>query len=439
MLSTVVAFILVVGCLVFIHELGHYLAARHVGVRVERFSIGFPPRAFGRWFGETEWVLSWIPLGGYVRLYGQNIDDEDPSDPHNYAAKSKLQRAYILAAGPGMNFVAALLLMATVYMLGVESPAYRYSPPRLAAVEAGSPAEAAGFRPGDRIVALQGRQIESWKALFDTIERDAIRTDQLDFQVARGDGTAELTVSPSAFIGGQAFGWTPVVPARVGRFGPDSPAAEGGMRTGDLIVAVDDTPVNTWNEVPGLIQSSKGRPLRITVERGAAAQAERVTLSVTPRMDANTGHWMIQIAPGMHTERYGPVDAFALGGQRLWSLTESTFVFLGRLVTGRGSMDALGGPVKIGMVIGEAARTNAESVIFLMAFISLQLGILNLLPIPALDGGHIFMLGVEAVNRGPLSPQIRERTQMVGFSLLILLILFVTYNDVAQLLTGGKS
>src|SRR3970282_300810 len=128
-LTTVVSFILVLGFLVFVHELGHYLAARHVGVRVERFSIGFPPTAIGRTIGETEYVLSWIPLGGYVKLYGQNIDDEDPTDPRNYAAKSKLQRLYILAAGPAMNLVAAVVLMAVVYMLGVETPNYRLAPP----------------------------------------------------------------------------------------------------------------------------------------------------------------------------------------------------------------------------------------------------------------------------------------------------------------------
>jgi regulator of sigma E protease len=432
-LTTVVSFILVLGFLVFVHELGHYLAARHVGVRVERFSIGFPPRAIGRTVGETEYVLSWIPLGGYVRLFGQNIDDEDASDPRNYAAKSKLQRLYILAAGPAMNLVAALLLMGLVYMLGVETPNYRLSAPYLAAVEAGSPAAEAGFLPGDRISALEGRPIASWQQLYDQIEQDAVRNDRLVFTVDRRSGPQRLSADASVFLSGKAFGWQPVIPPIIGTVSPASPAGDAGLQVGDRIVAVDQSQIVSWDEVPAAIQASEGRPVDVRVER----DGKLLTFSVTPRLDNEHGRWLIYIALGMHTERYGPIDAFVLGSQKLGSLTASTFVFLGRLLTGRGSLDSLGGPVKIGVVIGEAARSSAVHLIFLMGFISLQLGIFNLLPIPALDGGHIFMLGIEAVNRRPLSARLRERTQMVGLSLLILLILIVTYNDVVSMISGG--
>jgi regulator of sigma E protease len=405
-----------------------------VGVRVERFSIGFPPKAIGRTVGETEYVLSWIPLGGYVKLYGQNIDDEDPDDPRNYAAKSKLQRLYILAAGPAMNLVAAVLLMGTVYMLGVETPAYRFAIPYLAQVQEGSPAAAAGFHPGDRIASLEGTPVASWKELFDAIEREAIRRDSLSFVVERGQHLETLRMDASTFVSGQFPGWQPLIPPVVGAMGSDSPAREAGLQVGDRIVSVAGRQIVSWDEVPGAIQASEGKPLELRVER----EGQLYSYTVVPRRDPQSGRWLVHIALGTRTERYGPVQAFLLGTERLAGLTESTFVFLGRLVTGRGSLDSLGGPVKIGMVIGEAARSSAVQLIFLMAFISLQLGIFNLLPIPALDGGHIFMLGVEAVNRGPLSPRLRERTQMVGLSLLILLILIVTYNDVVQMFSGGR-
>ncbi|HKI99928.1 MAG TPA: RIP metalloprotease RseP [bacterium] len=435
MLTTVVSFILVLGFLVFVHELGHYLAARHVGVRVERFSIGFPPKAFGKTIGETEYVLSWIPLGGYVKLYGQNIDDEDPNDPRNYAAKSKLQRLYILAAGPAMNLIAAVLLMAVVYMLGVQTPDYRLTPPFLAGVEQGSPAAESGFQPGDRIIALEGAPIHSWKELFDTIEQQAIRHDRLQFQVERSGHEQTLLVDPTAFMNGGDFGWEPVIPPVVGSFGEDSPAQAAGMQVGDRIVAVNGKSIITWGEVPGAIQATQGRPVEITVER----QGGEHTYTVTPRFDAGHDRWLIHIALGMHTVRHNPVEALVLGTKRLTGLTESTLVFLGRLLTGQGSLNSLGGPVKIGVVIGQAARTGAVDLIFLMSFISLQLGIFNLLPIPALDGGHMFMIGLETVNRAPLSARLRERTQMIGLSLLLLLILFVTYNDVLHMVTGGRA
>ena len=434
MLTTVVSFILVLGFLVFIHELGHYLAARHVGVRVERFSIGFPPKAFGKTIGETEYVLSWIPLGGYVKLYGQNIDDEDPDDPRNYAAKSKLQRLYILAAGPAMNLVAAVLLMALVYMVGVETPDYRMSAPFIAAVEQGTPAADAGFQPGDRIAKLDDVMIGSWKQLFDVIEQEAVRHDKLSFTVERANRLETLLMDPAAIMSGQPLGWQPVIPPVVGGFGSDSPAKAAGMQIGDRIVSVNGRQIVSWGEVPDAIQAAKGRPVEIQVQR----EGELHTYAVTPTFDAGHGRWLVHISLGMHTERHNPVESFVLGSKRLLGLTQSTFVFLGRLLTGQGSLDSLGGPVKIGVVIGEAARSGVVQLVFLMSFISLQLGIFNLLPIPALDGGHIFMIGMEALNRGPLSPRLRERTQMIGLSLLILLILIVTYNDVVQMVSGGR-
>jgi regulator of sigma E protease len=429
MILTVVSFILVLSFLVFVHELGHYLAARHVGVRVERFSIGFPPRLWGKQIGETEYMLSWIPLGGYVKLFGQNLDDEDPSDPRNYAAKSKWQRFYILAAGPVMNLVVAFLLMPPVFMLGVESPRYRLEPAILAGVAPGSAAEKAGFLPGDRIARVGDTATPNWVAVDRAIGDQGMAGGELRLGVRRGAETVELSASALAFVAKEPFGWKPLMEPVVGSFSSRSPAKAAGLESGDRILAINGRPVTQWDQMPVEIQKSEGKPLAFDVERAG----KRVSLAITPSHQNST--WVIGISPGTYRERYGFVDSVVLGSTRLWNISGATFSFLGQLVVGKGSMDALGGPVKIGVVIGEAVRTGLDTVLFLMAVISLQLGIFNLLPVPVLDGGHIFLLGIEGVTGRPLSLKVRERAQMVGFSLLILLILFVTYNDVLQLIS----
>ena len=429
MLLTIFSFIVVLTFIVFVHESGHFLAARHVGVRVQRFSIGFPPRMIGKTVGETEYMISWLPLGGYVRLEGQNLDDENPNDPRNYASKTKLQRLYILAAGPAMNLVLALLVMPLVFMLGVETPRYRLEAPVLAQVAHGSPAQEAGFSVGDRITALDGQAQPSWETLERAIGMESTRRGTLDFSVVRAGQAVQVHVPSSAMLSSAPFGWTPLVQPVVGYVAPGSASREAGLQPGDRVVSISGEAVSQWDQMPDLIQKGHGQPLTMVIER--AGQRRQVQL--TPKHEG--GSWVVGISPGSITERYSALESVRLGTQRLVDITGATFTFLGRLLVGKGSLDALGGPVKIGVVIGEAAHSGFDKVLFLIAVISLQLGIFNLLPIPALDGGHIFLLAVELVLGGPLSAKVRERAQIIGVSLLIALILVVTYNDVMQLIS----
>jgi len=431
MITTVLTFIVVLGILVFVHESGHYLAARHVGIRVLQFSIGFPPRLWGRKVGETEYLISWIPLGGYVRLEGQNIEDENPQDPRNWAAKSVLQRFYVLVAGPAMNLILALVLMAVVYLVGVESPGYQQTSARIADVAAESAAATAGLQPGDTITALGDVPTPTWDALFEELTRQAVSRTEVILTVRRGDRNVPISVPSSAFGSDAPFGWRPHIPAEVGGFAPGAPAEAAGLQTGDLILGIDGHPVTAWSDIPGLVQQAGGEPMTVLVQRNG----EQRTITVQAARDGVSERWLIGISPPVNVQRYGPVDAVVLGAERIGQMTAGTFAFLGQLVTGNGSLDSLGGPVRIGAVLGDAARTSFTSLLFLMAFISLQLGILNLLPIPALDGGHIVMVAVELLRGHPLSARLRERAQFIGFSLLMLLILFVTYNDILQLMT----
>ncbi len=432
MILTIVSFILVLSILVFFHELGHYLAARHVGVRVQRFSIGFPPRAFGIQRGDTEWVVSWLPLGGYVKLLGQNIDDEDPSDPHNYAAKSKLQRLYILAAGPAMNLVLAFVIMPFVYMIGVDLPSYRKAPPVIHSVTEGSPAQTTGFHPGDQIVAVGSEETLTWDDVYQAVSTEALSSSGVTFSALRDGVNWTIVVPGSRFTSNTPFGWQPRIPPVVGAFGGGASAAEAaGLLVHDRILSIDGTAIESWSQMPGIIQKTEGQPLNFKVERGR----ESLEITISPRYSDATKTWLVGITQGTVTERFGPIEAVKHGVGRVWDILGATFAFLWQIVSGNGSMDAVGGPVRIGAVIGEAARTGIANVVFLMSIISLQLGIFNLLPIPALDGGHIFMLGMEKLNGKPLSATFRERAQLIGFSLLMMMILFVTYNDVLSLLS----
>ena len=436
MLLTIVSFLFVLAILVFVHEGGHFLAARHVGVRVQQFSLGLPPRAFGRRIGETEFLICWVPIGGYVKLEGQNIDDEDPSDPRNYASKTLLQRLYILAAGPVFNLALALLIMPLVFMLGVERPAYRHGPAMIGEVTADTPAAEAGFAAGDRIVGVGETETLTWTAVDRAAAEQSIYGEVVRFSVERGGTPLYLRLPSRHFNDSKPLGWRPLIPPVVGTVSPDSPAEAAGFQPGDRIVSIDGQALTRWEEISESIQRGQGEETTFEVER----QGTRVLLTGTPAHIAGVDRWRIGISYPFIKEQYGPVEATLLGSQRLWDLTATTFVFLGRLVTFQASLEALGGPVKIGQFIGAATRqifdknshSGLANFLFLMAFISLQLGIFNLLPIPALDGGHIFLLGLEKLKGKPLSPRLRERTQMIGFSLLLMLFAVVTYNDILQ-------
>ena len=431
---TIISFILVLGFLVFIHEMGHYLAARHVGVRVETFSIGFPPKMVGKKYGDTEYVLSWLPLGGYVRLFGQNMQDEDPSNPRNYAAKSIAQRFYILVAGPGINLIFAFLFMPLVYMAGVSLPQYLLEPAWVSSVEAESFAEKIGIQPGDTIVAVNGKAVQSWDDI--RTEISALQTPDVWLDIER-DGSLTTVRGDLEDLKQSGAGWNPKIAPVVGGFSEHSPIQEGGGQIGDRILSINGLAVTEWSDIFKQIQQSQPAPneeaeavpLQIEIDQHGEIQI----LEVTPYYNPTTQSYLLGMTVEQTKKSFGFLDSVEMGTERLLFITGMTFQFLGKIISGQGSLDDLGGPVRIGMVIGEAVRTGWAEVFFLMAVISLQLGIFNLLPIPALDGGHIFFLAIEKLKGTPLSTHFRERTQMLGFALLMFFMIAVTYNDILQI------
>ena len=434
-MTTVFAFLLVLGFLIFIHEMGHYLAARHVGVRVESFSSGFPPKLIGKQIGETEYRLSWIPVGGYVQLSGQNMHDEDPDDPRNYAAKSIFQRFYILVAGPAMNLLVALLFMPLVYWMGVDSPGYLFSSPVIHQIRPATLAAELGVQPGDEILSINGQEASDWRTVSELTS--ALPPDSpLTLELYRNGAFLPVT---GVYQTGE-MGWVPRIPPVVGTLLENSAAQESGIVPGDRIMRINDQLIQDWNEISPMVQAlqqhrdSAGgdaalQPLRVEVER----DGEQFRVGVTPSFDPESGRYLLGMTLEMKVLSFSFGEAVQRGVERLLYLVGATFSFLGQLISGQGSLDDVGGPLRIGKVIGEAAESGWTELFFLTAIISLQLGIFNLRPIPALDGGHILLLFFEKLKGSPLSAVLRERTQMVGFSVLLALMLFVTYNDLLQL------
>ncbi|MEC7886491.1 MAG: RIP metalloprotease RseP [SAR324 cluster bacterium] len=439
MLTTILSFLAVLGVLIFIHELGHYLAARHVGVRVEAFSIGFPPTALAKQVGETEYRISWLPLGGYVKLYGQNVTDEDPEDPANYAAKSIFQRLYILAAGPAMNLLFALIFMPLVFWIGMDIPAYLNDAPYIQNVQPGSYAYQLGVRANDEIIAVNGSKVQTWEELHSALGQIS-SAENLSLEIDRAGNSMIMESSGIEIRRTASMGWSPLLSPIVGGFTGDSPAEKAGIQDGDKVISINGKSIQDWMEISPAVQKfmkdssntveSSTKKLLVEIERNAVVQF----VKVAPYLEPKSQRWLLGMSMQQISRSHAFGESVVLGSARLWFLTKATFSFLGQMFQGEGSMDDLGGPIKIGIVIGEAVRSGIADLFFLMSFISLQLGIFNLLPIPALDGGHIFMLLVEKFNKGPLSITMRERTQMIGFSVLISLMVFVTWNDLMSLL-----
>lgn len=422
---TLIYFLIVIGILVFVHEFGHFITAKRAGVRVEKFSLGMGPKLFGYKKGDTEYVLSALPLGGYVKMAGENPDEEPTGATDEFQAKTVWQRAKIAAAGSLTNIVLAFILMPLVYMVGT----YAEGPAKVGYVDKGSPAAKAGFLAGDVIIEINGRTISDWtKALsLIAVNPDTDVTVTLD----RGSERKILTLRPEAAtelrIG--TAGLIPDMPAEVGRLRPGMPAEKAGLKVNDKILAVDNVTIYHWNQFSIAVKESNGKALKIRIER----EGKRKDLTITPVMDS--GRHVIGVEPSIKYvfKKFGFFESLRMGFSKTLETADLTFITLKKLVTFGLSIKTLGGPVMIAQMSGAAADAGLSAFIALMATISLSLGMLNLLPIPVLDGGMLLFLAIEAVRKKPLSPKVMEVSQNVGAALLISLITVVSYNDVMRL------
>lgn len=422
---TLLYFLIVIGILVFVHEFGHFIIAKRAGVRVEKFSLGMGPKLIGRKWGDTEYVISALPLGGYVKMAGENPDEEVTGASDEFQSKTVWQRAKIAAAGSLTNIAVAFLLMPLVYMIGT----YAEGPAKVGFVEEGSPAEMAGFQAGDVIEDINGRTIGDWTRALTII---AVNPDtDVKVTLDRGGEKKVLTLRPEAAtelkIG--TAGLIPDMPAEFGRLRPGMPAEKAGFRENDKVLAVNGVTVYHWNQFSGMVKESGGKPLRILIDR----TGKRHEITVTPAMDS--GRYVIGVEPFVRLvfKRYGFRDAISMGFTKTIETADLTLVTLRKLITFKLSIKTLGGPVMIAQMSGQAAAAGLSAFVALMATISLSLGILNLLPIPVLDGGLLVFLLIEALRGKPLSQKAMGVAQSVGAALLITLIAVVSYNDVMRM------
>ncbi|MBI4532131.1 MAG: RIP metalloprotease RseP [Candidatus Latescibacteria bacterium] len=426
MLITLLSWLFVIGVLIFIHELGHFFVAKWVGIRVERFSLGFPPRLIGKRVGETDYCISAIPFGGYVKLSG--IADvgavESHGAPWEFGAKSILERVGVILAGPLMNFLFAfIVIFSLVYFVG--SPVHRTT--KVGVVDPGSSSEQAGLQAGDQVKTIAGRPVAHWNEIIEglgTVEGGTT------IEVVRDGHVLSLTFEHRV---GEEVGIDPFLPPRVGSVQKGAPADRAGLTSGDLMTAINGEPVHQWYEMQEKIRALPKQEIFIEWERGEKRMSARVTTdAMIDREHPEVRYGQIGITLGADYTYLpvGTLEALKVGMGSTVRIVTDLVHLLVQMVTGNLSRDTLGGVITIAKFAGDAARVGIGELFGFMAFLSINLGFFNLLPIPVLDGGHLLFLGIEAVIRRPLPLRQREIVQQIGAILLIFLVIYVTFNDI---------
>jgi regulator of sigma E protease len=430
MITSVIAFILVLGILIFIHELGHFMVAKLSGVGVEKFSLGFGPRILGITRGETEYRISLLPFGGYVKMLGESAEEKVPEEDklRSFTHKPLSKRAAIVAAGSAMNIVLALVLFPLIYMIGVNVPAYLERVPEIGYVTPDKAAFEAGIKKGDIIESVDGRGVKSWEEFVITTAIDPEK--ELRFGLRRGDSTFETT-----FEKGEPIGIYPPMSPTIGGVVKGGAAEEAGLKPGDKILAIDGREIDHWAVLQDIVHEG-GEEREFLIEREDGTYYH---VNITPVSDKEAGGYLIGVT--YHEEivfkRYGFFGAVKQGMVRAAGLTVLLFRTLKGLFLGEYSIKTLGGPILIAQVAGQAAQTGLTALLTIVAFLSLQLGIINLFPIPVLDGGHLMFYAIELVRGRPISEKIVGVAQQVGVAMLIALMLLVTWNDILRVFGWG--
>jgi regulator of sigma E protease len=429
-LTTTVAFVFVLGIIIFVHEFGHLITAKAFGMRVFVFSFGFGKRLFGFKWGETDCRVSAVPLGGYVKLEGEPGDhlSEDTSalgDGKDFLSRARWQRFLVYLAGPAMNALLTIAVLTGFYMVGFAVEGSRFDRPIVGSVDAGSPAEKVGIVPGDEILAIDGTPLPTWEEAQYHI---VLRPDtSLALRLRHGGEERDVQVRSEATSAEKigSIGVHPLV--RVGQVLPGQPAEAAGLRIDDAILSIDGQPVRSFSEIPPIVGAAAGRPLAFRIWR----EGQEIDLAIAPK-DSGSGP-KVGIAPKTVLKKFGPTGALTEALRWTWDMTRQTFDVVGRLVTARISPKTMMGPLGIAQASGDAARGGAGSLLFLVAVISLQVGILNLFPLAPLDGGHLAILAVEGVARRDLSPAIKGWIMNAGAAVIFLLIGLVLYSDISKM------
>ena len=423
-LTTIASFLVALGVLVFVHELGHFLVAKWAGIRVERFSLGYPPKMIGFTRGETEYCISWIPFGGYVKVAGMaDVGTEETTGARwEFPSRSVGIRMAVIAAGPAMNFFfafAAMIFLFSVY--GIDS----FDSTRVAPQENSLAAEV-GLVRGDRVRTVGGTSVDNAYELASAL--DEIASSGARLEVERDGILLDFNLPPA---GDEGYGVQLMRPTTVGYIEPGMPADSLGLQVGDIIRAVGQAPVVSWAEMSEEIRRYPGATIPLVWER----DGQRMEQFITPAAHAEGDAFVGRIGIGPHTSRHtvGLGRAVVLGGLGVYNSSWLILDFLGELFQGDRSTDELGGPLRIAQLAGQTAEQGLDSFVRFLAILSVNLAIINLLPIPVLDGGHLTFLTLEAIMRRPLSLRQREVSQQIGLAIMLFIMVLVTFNDLNQM------
>lgn len=446
------AFAVLLGVLIVVHELGHYAAARLCGVKVLGFSVGFGRALWRRELGadRTEWAIRLFPLGGYVKMLDERegeVAEYELDRAFNRQTVGK--RSLIVAAGPAANLLLAVLLFWGVFLYGSNEPL-----PVLGEPPQGTPAATAGIVNGEQVRAIDGKPVATWNELrWTLLERSADRG-RVELEVIDEHGNAAIRRLDLAAVA--EAGWEgdalehlglrffrPAVPPIIGRVSDEGAAARAGLRNGDRILAVDGQPVAFWHQFVSIVRDSAGKGLRLEVVRGDSRLAVDVVPEAASQGGRSVGRIGVAVAdnPELHRPlsifvRYGPIEAAFRALVETWDKAVFSLVMTGRMLLGDVSWKNISGPVAIADYAGQSARLGFDYYVRFMALVSISLGILNLLPIPVLDGGHLMYHIIEVVKRKPLSERAMAIGQQVGMSLLFALMAFAFFNDLTRLFGG---
>ncbi|MEJ2514738.1 MAG: RIP metalloprotease RseP [Gammaproteobacteria bacterium] len=447
--TSVLAFVVAISILVAVHEYGHFWVARRLGIKVLRFSIGFGKPFWSRQGADgTEYCLAAIPLGGYVKLLDERDCDVRPEEVHlAFNRQSPMRRIAVLLAGPAFNFLFAVVAYWVMFVGGV--PAMK---PLVGEVSPGSPAAEAGIRSGDVITEVDGHRTETMTdaqlAILDGIVGDG----RVSLQIRGADGslraarlevageTRGLTEPGALFPGLGLSAWRPEIPPVIGELSADGSAAASGLQTGDRVVAAAGEAVNDWSDWVDFIRARPGETVELVVERDGSRQ--RLALAIGEAQEEGVVIGRIGAAPQLDSDlwaplrteqRYGPLEAFPRAAEQTWRMSAVTLSLLGRMVVGDVSLKNLSGPLTIAEGAGATASAGATFFISFLALVSLSLGIINLMPIPLLDGGQIVYQVAEMVKGSPVSERAQLVGQQVGILMLLVIMGFAFYNDIVRL------
>jgi regulator of sigma E protease len=444
------AFLVAIGILVPAHEFGHFWVARKLGVKVLRFSLGFGKVIWRRQGPETEYVVSALPLGGYVKMLGEQDGDVPEHERHRaFSTQPEWKRSAIVAAGPVFNFILAIILFVCVFMLGIPGIS-----PVVGEVEGGSYAAASGFSKDDRITAINSVPVATWQDVRLLVLESILEAGQMEVTVITGNGepaSRKLSFDDSALLKKDGdileniglSPWQPMIEPVVAEVVPGSVAERGGLKPGDRITATDGKPVATWAEWVDYVRARPGTEIHLTLNR----DGNTVEISIVPGAREENGKSIGFVGAGVRTDEadaeldkmrvvmhYPFLESVAKGVEKTWDMTILSFRMIGKLITGGASTKNISGPITIAEYAGKTFSLDFRFFLDFLAIISIGLAVLNILPIPMLDGGHLLYYAVELLIGRPLPERIQIMGQNVGIFLLACLMSLAFYNDIVRLM-----